>query len=77
MEIKKNDFHCDPYRNEEEVRKQRNKKMEGRVFSIEEEKYGNKEIWKRINILLNFKVCSFLIVTYRVAEHVHGEYVFN
>ena len=44
--------------------------MEGGVFSIEEEKYGNKEIRKRINISLNFRVCSILIVTYRVAAHV-------
>ena len=40
---KKIDFHCDPYRNDEEVRKQRNKKMESGVFLIEEEKYGNKK----------------------------------
>ena len=44
--------------------------MEGGVFLIEEEKYGNKEIRKRINISLNFRVRSILIVTYRVATHV-------
>ena len=44
--------------------------MEGGVFSIEEKKYGNKEIRKQINILLNFRICSILIVTYRVAAHV-------
>ena len=44
--------------------------MEGGVFSIEEKKYGNKEIRKQRNILLNFIVCSILIVTYRVVAHV-------
>ena len=34
-------FVCD-MSNEKEVRKQRNKKVEDGVFSIEEEKYGNK-----------------------------------
>jgi hypothetical protein len=44
--------------------------MKSGAFSIEEEKYGNKEIRKQINISLNFRVCSILIVTYRVAAHV-------
>ena len=44
--------------------------MKGGVFSIEEEKYGNKEIRKLINISLNFRICSIFIVTYRVTAHV-------
>ena len=49
--------------------------MEGGVFSFEEEKYGNKEIRKRINISINFRVCSILIVTYRVAAHVVSMFI--
>ena len=49
--------------------------MEGGVFSIEEEKYGNKEIRKQINISLNFRIYSILIVTYRVAAHVVGMFL--
>ena len=44
--------------------------MEGGVFSIEEEKYENKEVRKQINISLNFRICLILIVKYHVAAHV-------
>ena len=52
-----------------------NKKIEGGVFLIEEEKYDNKWIMKQINILLNFRTCSILIVTYHVAAHVVGMFL--
>ena len=49
------------------IETKKKKKIEGGVFSIEEEKYGNR---KQINRSLNFRICSILIVTYRVAAYV-------
>ena len=49
--------------------------MEGGVFSIEEEKYGNKKKRKQINISLNFRIYSILIITYRVAAYVVGMFL--